>query len=108
MLASKQANGVKGRPRGVAGYSSPGKRNKRSVWTVPTKPYKGAHFAVFPLDLITPCILAGSRPGDLILDPFGGSGTTAQAAGNLHREAIICELNPSYIPLIEERTQQEL
>lgn len=78
-------------------------RNRRSVWTVATKPYKGAHFATFPPALIEPCILAGSRPGDTVLDPFGGSGTTAEVAVGHERKAILCELNPDYLPLIEDR-----
>lgn len=83
-----------------------GLRNKRSVWTVSTKPYKGAHFATFPPDLITPCILAGCPVGGTVLDPFGGSGTTAQVAQEHGRKAIMIELNPSYIKLQEKRTQQ--
>lgn len=79
-------------------------RNKRSVWTVTTKPFKGAHFATFPVDLIQPCILAGSKSGDTILDPFGGSGTTGQVAIELGRSAMLCELNPEYVKLIEQRT----
>jgi DNA modification methylase len=78
-------------------------RNRRSVWTVSTKPYKGAHFAVFPSDLIEPCILAGSRPGDMVLDPFMGSGTSAAAAKRLGRQYIGCELNRAYEPLQLER-----
>lgn len=78
-------------------------RNKRSVWSVPSQPYSGAHFATFPPDLIKPCILAGSRPGDTILDPFGGSGTTGMVALELGRKAILCEVNPDYRPLIESR-----
>ena len=78
-------------------------KNKRSVWTVATRPYKGAHFATFPPALIEPCILAGSRPGDLVLDPFMGSGTTAQVALQHGRRAIGCELNPAYIDLIHQR-----
>lgn len=78
-------------------------RNRRSVWTVSTKPYKGAHFATFPPDLIEPCILAGSRPGDMVLDPFGGSGTTAGVSLKHGRNALLCELNPDYQGLIEER-----
>jgi len=77
--------------------------NRRSVWTVATRPYKGAHFATFPPALIEPCILAGSRPGDIVLDPFMGSGTTAQVALQHGRRAIGCELNPAYIQLIHER-----
>ena len=80
--------------------------NKRSVWAVATKPYSGAHFATYPPELIEPCILAGSRPGDTVLDPFMGSGTTAQVAQNLGRKAIGCELNPQYVTLQTERTAQ--
>lgn len=78
-------------------------RNRRSVWTVATRPYKGAHFATFPPDLIEPCILAGSRCGDIVLDPFMGSGTTAAVAIELGRQFIGCELNPAYAPLAEDR-----
>jgi DNA modification methylase len=81
-------------------------RNRRSVWTVPTQPYSGAHFAVFPAALIEPCILAGSRPGDVVLDPFMGSGTTAQVAQALGRQWIGCELNAEYAPLQQARTAQ--
>ena len=79
------------------------KKNKRSVWSVTKKPYKGAHFAVFPPDLIEPCILAGSEKGDTILDPFMGSGTTAMVAKKLDRHYIGCELHENYGNLIEER-----
>jgi len=72
------------------------KKNKRSVWTVSTKPYAGAHFAVFPSDLIEPCILAGAPVGGIVLDPFMGSGTTAQVAQHLGRQYMGCELNPDY------------
>lgn len=77
--------------------------NKRSVWTIPTQPYAEAHFATFPPGLIKPCILAGSKPGDTILDPFGGSGTTGQVALELGRKALLIELNQSYIELIKQR-----
>lgn len=80
-------------------------RNRRSVWTVATRPYKGAHFATFPPALIEPCILAGSRPGDIVLDPFRGSGTTAQVALHLGRQYLGCELNPGYGPLIQKRLE---
>jgi site-specific DNA-methyltransferase (cytosine-N4-specific) len=83
-----------------------GRRNRRSVWTVATQPYAWAHFAVFPAALIEPCILAGSRPGDLVLDPFMGSGTTAQVAQALGRQWIGCELNTEYAPLQQARTAQ--
>jgi DNA modification methylase len=82
-------------------------RNKRSVWTVSTKPYAGAHFAVFPSDLIEPCILAGAPAGGIVLDPFMGSGTTAQVAQNLGRQYIGCELNPDYCQLQNIRTAQQ-
>jgi DNA modification methylase len=83
-------------------------KNKRSVWTVNTKPYKGAHFAVFPEALIKPCILAGSRVGDVVLDPFMGSGTTAQVALQLGRKYLGCELNPSYKDLQDKRVAQSI
>jgi DNA modification methylase len=77
--------------------------NKRSVWSVNTRSYKGAHFATYPPELIRPCILAGCPKGGVVLDPFGGSGTTAAVAMEEGRNAILCELNPEYIPLINER-----
>ena len=80
--------------------------NKRSVWTVNTKPYAGAHFAVFPSDLIEPCILAGAAPGQVVLDPFMGSGTTAQVAQSLGRQYLGCELNPDYEALQTSRVSQ--
>jgi len=83
-----------------------GKRNRRSVWTVATRPYKGAHFATFPPALIEPCILAGSRPGDIVLDPFMGSGTTAAVSLQHGRQYLGCELNPEYGPLQEQRITQ--
>lgn len=78
-------------------------RNRRSVWTVTTRPYKGAHFATFPPALIEPCILAGCPEGGIVLDPFGGSGTTAGVAVAHKRKAIICELSQDYAQLIDER-----
>jgi DNA modification methylase len=81
-------------------------RNPRSVWTVTTKPYSGAHFATYPPELIRPCILAGCPKGGIVLDPFGGSGTTAAVAMEEGRGAILCELNPEYIPLINKRLSE--
>jgi DNA modification methylase len=78
-------------------------RNRRSVWTVATRPYKGAHFATFPPALIEPCILAGSRLGDIVLDPFMGSGTTGQVAIQHGRQYLGCELNQDYSDLQQER-----
>lgn len=83
-------------------------RNKRSVWTVPTKPFKGAHFATFPKNLIAPCILAGCPEGGTVLDPFSGSGTTRIMANKLNRHAIGFELNPEYVKIEEERRRYEL
>jgi DNA modification methylase len=82
-------------------------RNRRSVWTIATNPYSEAHFAIFPPALIEPCIMAGSRVGDTILDPFFGSGTTGQVAQNLGRKWIGCELNPEYVKLQQKRTAQQ-
>ena len=79
-------------------------RNKRCVWSINTRPYKHAHFAVFPHELIKPCILAGSREGDTVLDPFAGSGTTGEVALRYNREAILIELNPDYVKLQDKRT----
>ena len=83
-------------------------RNRRSVWTVTTKPYKGAHFATFPPDLIEPCILAGAPVAGVILDPFLGSGTTAMVAKKLGRSYIGIELNPKYIELARTRMGSQL
>ena len=78
-------------------------RNKRSVWTITTKPFKGAHFATFPPDLIEPCILAGCPEGGTVLDPFGGAGTTGLVASSHNRNSILCELNPEYAQLALDR-----
>lgn len=80
-------------------------RNRRSVWTVATRPYKGAHFATFPPALIDPCILAGSRPGDIVLDPFFGSGTTGEVAITHGRRYLGIDMNPGYKPLQDQRLQ---
>lgn len=78
-------------------------RNRRSVWTVTTKPFKGAHFATFPPDLIEPCVKAGSPRGGIILDPFGGAGTSGLVADRLLRDAILIELNPEYATMARNR-----
>lgn len=88
------------------GFVSGETRNKRSVWTLTTRPYSGAHFACYPPDLIKPCILAGCPEGGVVLDPFFGSGTTGQVAEGLGREWYGIELNPEYCGLIRERTAQ--
>ena len=78
-------------------------RNARSVWTISTQPYPDAHFATFPVELASRCIKAGSRPGDTVLDPFGGSGTTAATATGLGREAIHIDLKRQYLDLARHR-----
>jgi len=82
-------------------------RNRRDVWTIKTKPYSGAHFAVFPPEIPRLCILAGSRRGDIVLDPFAGSGKTGAVAISLRRKAVLCELNADYATLIRERITNE-
>ena len=79
------------------------KRNKRDVWTVPVKPFRGAHFATFPPELIRPCILAGCHEGGTVLDPFGGSGTTAVVAAETGRRYVLIELNPEYAEMARSR-----
>lgn len=81
-------------------------RNKRSVWTIPTRPYAGAHFATMPPELAALCIQAGSRIGDTVLDPFLGSGTTGEVAESLGRRWVGCELNPEYVEQAKVRTAQ--
>jgi site-specific DNA-methyltransferase (adenine-specific) len=95
-------NGNGGLSRRPAGET----RNKRSVWTVTPKPFRGAHFATFPPDLIAPCVLAGCPAGGLVLDPFGGSGTTAGVALKHGRMATLCELNPAYIDIMARRVAE--
>jgi DNA modification methylase len=92
-----------GHPRGVGAIANPAGRNKRSVWTVSTQPFPGAHFATFPPKLIEPCILAGSAPDDLVLDPFAGAGTTLLVAEQQGRDSIGVELNPEYAQLARDR-----
>ena len=82
-------------------------RNKRSVWTVGVKPYSGAHFAVMPADLVEPCIMAGSSPDDLVLDPFTGSGTVGMVALRHGRRFVGIELNPEYAALAESRIYED-
>jgi DNA modification methylase len=80
-----------------------GTRNKRSVWTIATQPFKEAHFATFPPDLVEPCIKAGCPAGGVVLDPFGGAGTTGLVADRLGRDAILIELNPEYAAIADRR-----
>jgi DNA modification methylase len=88
-------------------YIDSGKRNKRSVWTVTTRPFKGAHFATFPPQLIEPCILAGCPEGGIVLDPFFGAGTAGLVAQRHNRKWIGCELNPEYAAIAQARIEAE-
>ena len=81
-------------------------RNRRTVWTIPTMPYAGAHFATMPEKLVEPCILAGCPMGGLVLDPFSGSGTVLAVAERLGRRGVGVDLNPAYHQLAKERTRQ--
>jgi DNA modification methylase len=82
-------------------------RNKRSVWTLSTEGYEGAHFATFPTKLVEPCILAGCPEGGEVLDCFGGSATTGLVADRLGRNAVLCELNPQYASMGEQRVAND-
>jgi site-specific DNA-methyltransferase (adenine-specific) len=95
-----------GRPIEKPQFAADGKANRRSVWTITTKPYRGAHFATMPPDLAETCIRAGCPEGGTVLDPFAGSGTTLAAAAELGRSAVGCELNPAYLALAEERIRK--
>lgn len=99
----------RGCPRDGTGSSIPWQgthRNRRSVWSVNTKPFRGAHFATFPPDLIEPCVLAGCPVGGMVLDPFGGAGTTGLVAQRHGRGAVLCEINPGYAALAEARMKE--
>lgn len=89
-------------------YTTKQYRNKRDVWSVSTQPFKGSHYATYPPKLITPCILATSRPEDIVLDPFVGAGTTAVVAKSLGRQFIGCELNPDYVKMASKRIDSEV
>jgi DNA modification methylase len=108
-VGHKKHDGIQQKSTHPKGYPLPNElgANKRSVWTVNTKPYSGAHFAVYPEELVEPMILAGSKVGDIVLDPFFGSGTTGQVAQNLGRKWIGCELNKDYEELQNERLRQQ-
>jgi DNA modification methylase len=99
LFATKVGNNAEGKV-----YAT---RNRRSVWTVTTKPFKGAHFATFPPDLIEPCVKAGCPEGGTVLDPFGGSGTTGLVAQTWSRKFILCELNPEYAQMAQNRIAAE-
>jgi DNA modification methylase len=100
-----EEDGVKNSKKAFAVVTE--KRNRRSVWTVSPKSFHDAHFAVFPPELIEPCILAGCPEGGTVLDPFGGSGTTGVVADRLGRDAIMFELNPDYIDIASKRIEKD-
>ena len=101
MGGNKYVKGVKHSDGSV--FAGSDTRNRRSVWTVTTKPFKGAHFATFPPDLIEPCVLAGSPIGGTVLDPFFGAGTTGLVAQKHGRKCIGIELNPEYVEIAKAR-----
>jgi DNA modification methylase len=108
---SEGAWAIDGRPHeqrrgGQLREDAPDTRNIRSVWAIPTRPYADAHFATMPPALAARCIKAGSRPGDLVFDPFGGSGTTAQVAVELNRRGVLLDLNQKYLDLARQRTSE--
>lgn len=106
-ISGKSNTNINRNDNGRSGIEGKGFRNIRSVWTIPTQPTPEAHFATFPEALITPCIKAGSREGDTVLDPFFGSGTTGRVCIKLGRKYIGCELQENYKPIIEKRTAQQ-
>ena len=81
--------------------------NKRSVWTVPVKAFNQAHFATYPPDLIEPCILAGCPNSGVVLDPFGGAGTTGLVSDRLGRDAVLIELNKDYAKIADDRLHND-
>ncbi len=91
------------RLKSAAGRNHPLGKNKRSVWKIPVRAFPGAHFAVFPKELVRPCILAGCPKEGVVLDPFGGSGTVGQVAEELGRDAVLIELNPVYVQMQQGR-----
>ncbi len=110
-FSKRQAKGVGVEPSGNGksdNYTVKEYRNKRSVWTVATKPFKGAHFAVFPPALIEPCILAGCREGGIVLDPFMGSGTTGLVAKQQNKNYIGFEMNSDYCDIANKRISDEM
>lgn len=112
-LDTPYKNAGRGSGKKPSGNEKPGSvpvvyntRNRRSVWTITTKPYGGAHFAVMPADLVKPCIMAGCREGGVVLDPFSGSGTTAMVARGLSCRYVGIELNPEYVEISLKRLEQ--
>lgn len=104
-VAANEAGVGKASSRGLARgiEPNPAGRNIRSVWTIATQPYRGAHFATFPKKLVEPCVKAGCPEGGVVLDPFGGSGTVAVVAQSLGRRSVLIDLNPDYMQMQLER-----
>jgi len=86
---------------------APNGRNRRDVWTIATEQFKGAHFATFPTALVELMIAASTRPGDVVLDPFSGAGTTGLVADRMNRDAILIELNPEYARMAHDRIHKD-
>ncbi len=105
---TSERNGIRKSKKQNVGVESDITRNKRSVWSVATRPFAEAHFAVFPPELIKPCILAGSKEGEVVLDPFSGAGTTALVSKERNRKSIGIELNCNYIEIAKGRLCQEV
>jgi DNA modification methylase len=104
-MLEKQALGHVSAKTGMVDPYAYEKRNLRNVWTIPTEPFPGSHFAVFPPALIEPCIKAGCPVGGTVLDPFGGAGTTGLVADRLGRNALLIELNPEYAEMARRRIE---
>ena len=103
----KPVDGVNGSRDNLHKFKGTKKKNKRSVWKISTKPFKSAHFATFPMDLIEPCVLAGCPKSGTVLDPFAGSGTTGIVAINNNRNAVLCELSDDYIEIAKNRISKQ-
>jgi DNA modification methylase len=102
-IGSTRGNGGAKQNGNMKAVGGTEKRNSRNVWSITTKPFKGAHFATMPTDLVERCIKAGCPEGGMVLDPFGGSGTTGMVAQQLQRNATLIELNKNYIDIINDR-----
>lgn len=105
MGGNKYVEGVKHSDGSV--FTGSDRRNRRTVWTVPTQPFSGAHFATFPPALVDPCIRAGAPIEGIVLDPFNGAGTTGLVALRNQRDYIGCELNPEYATMAEDRIRND-
>jgi DNA modification methylase len=104
-MTAEEANGAGSRTHPIGTRVAAAGRNLRSVWTIATQPYPGAHFATFPQALVEPCIKAGSPQGGIVLDPFAGSGTTGLVAQRLSRRAVLIDLNGDYLTQVMERNR---